>query len=77
MDTSNAPGFVLCPTCDQLTLTRVWVHGKAAVKKGKVVIEEAIASHWKTLDVPIRPITGDDHLCATAHLPWVPPQGKE
>jgi hypothetical protein len=44
-------------------LTRVWVHGKAAVKEGKKVVEEAIASHWKTLDSPITPVLGMPHGC--------------
>jgi hypothetical protein len=44
-------------------LTRVWVHGKAAVKKGKLVVEEAIPSHWQALDSPITPALGMPHAC--------------
>jgi hypothetical protein len=52
----------ICPICGDVIIREVWVYPKAAVKKGKTIVEEAIHAHVKTLPVPLTPM-GKEHLC--------------
>lgn len=51
-----------CSTCGHVIYTQVWVNGRAAVKQGKTVLEEAIPGHWRELDSPYTPM-GERHIC--------------
>lgn len=48
------PTLLPCPTCGALVLVRLW-HGA----------RRDTPPRWEELDVPLTPVTGEEHVCPT------------